>query len=1019
MSGPDNYDGEMLHQRMEIRHQELHEGGEEQQQQFNQPDFMRLDMENLQFQNASVQRTSEQIVRLKVLTSRLKPLVHHPEKSALTKEFGKTFKPRVSEKVRLEKQRNKRSRLYQKNNNLNLINDAENAVVTDSFDKLSEAVSKEQVLCDSENLCDLSAFMTEDKNSNVELTKLFLGSNDKQEGMDIQGAMDKMYEIIMSTNLGSIKLENDKEVARNAATLEKLSTQVMAFDRLNKQYGYLKNFDENDQEKMQEKLEQVRSVVNYYQLRKDVITDKMYSTHYNDEISMDITMAKTIEEQELAEKLLKAYTAGKYMMEKCGISPKKIKAIGEPKFTRVNEGKQLIKEFETPLKLGKSKDSLQERYNNIRQIKKADNLILKNEKMGQLLADKVVQNLKNQDEEYKEEAYDSNKVKGFIDELKTIDIKSLKCRTYRDMMINFNTNYKLCNRVEMLQRQIARGLMHGFEDGSVNDGILADIRAKINYFASFKRTLCAVNNQLVARKDNVGRNDDWWKKYLTKTLNSAGNTIFTPSEAEEVFNKYKSEAYQKDSLVKDFLNKDNIIQGNSLADAYTDHLIKEGRKEGRSIANADKNFYGLIQGKSPAEIERLFNLYNGSVGEQMEYYKEFVSSVTNFDIKSLNADNMGTFLDDYDKKMHFISICSDSLVDICNKIKDYMEFSDEKLTLPKGFDSVEDMILKARTLQEFAKEIRRRLEDQKGKNLRDFKLEAEQLYETKKQETVSVLGQENENNLKVLEEIERKRAKQEQESPDISNDANEIDELFMNETKDKDALQFEHEEGAGLDTEMIKALGIEKEIKMYSGPYFTAFNDYFRKNEKSLRGDIQISAVKLKKRLSKCKINRTVVVNRGVNNIQVLLNMFGIKRDPNSSNEESLKKALQFVKESENAGKEVILGDPGFVSTSYNAENGFTTSPSGIEFVIKVNKGTGGANISKLSKYNEEKEVILNAGTKFRLIKIYNGSKKAVDGLEYREPTYEKVKNDKNYKRETFLKIYLETIPQQEDGVKK
>ncbi len=252
----ENNDEGMLLERQRENRQAIETVSEQQMNMQQVGDLLQSDR-FANFQNQAVRRTTEQSVQIKLITQKFKPLVHCPEKSVMTKEYNSKFKERVSEKVRLEKRKNKRSRFYQKNLNREMIMNAERSLLDDGYERLKEAGYDEKILMENEDLNDLAAFMTEDKAANAELSKLLVGDKESKEGMDTREAMDRMYKTIMSANISNIRLENDKELSKNAAKLEKLTMQVMVFDRLSRQNGYFNSFSDAEKEVMQEKLEQV------------------------------------------------------------------------------------------------------------------------------------------------------------------------------------------------------------------------------------------------------------------------------------------------------------------------------------------------------------------------------------------------------------------------------------------------------------------------------------------------------------------------------------------------------------------------------------------------------------------------------------------------------------------------------------------------------------------------------------------------------------------------------------------
>ncbi len=106
----------------------------------------------------------------------------------------------------------------------------------------------------------------------------------------------------------------------------------------------------------------------------------------------------------------------------------------------------------------------------------------------------------------------------------------------------------------------------------------------------------------------------------------------------------------------------------------------------------------------------------------------------------------------------------------------------------------------------------------------------------------------------------------------------------------------------------------------------------------------------------------------------------------------------------ENIKNGIILEEKGFCSTSFAENGGFAaanlkTHKTGIEFIILVRKGTQAIDISQHATFQDEREVLLNAGTRFRVVSAFWN-----DG-------------SKNSQRNICMgpsdawKIYLETIP--------
>ena len=259
----------------------------------------------------------------------------------------------------------------------------------------------------------------------------------------------------------------------------------------------------------------------------------------------------------------------------------------------------------------------------------------------------------------------------------------------------------------------------------------------------------------------------------------------------------------------------------------------------------------------------------------------------------------------------------------------------------------------------------------------------------------------------------------------LENKVNAMDEEFLAQSG-KTFMQNE-DKNAAADEKKLMELDIKNQVKAYTGIKFKPYNRYLRdpsygKISENDKKDVEL----MKQGLKQMKIDHTIIVNRGLPNIRGLANMLGIKSDVPAYDlspdemEKVIKQSVEHIQKNQKEGKEIILTDPGFVSTSYNPNNPFADMNTGIEFVIKVNKGTEAVNLATLSTYSHEKEILLNAGTKFRFVKMYYSGTYKVDGLDYRKTTVEQTgKEDPIKHGRFFMKVYLETIPPEEDGVLK
>lgn len=262
-------------------------------------------------------------------------LSHVPDETVLGKEYQASFKDRITGEKREQKKHNKKSRLYRKNENAALLSASVQEFQTASYDRMNRAMTKQALRCDKEDYNDLAMFMQEGEDQkNIELVNLYLGKSVKWgpgglEGQDVQQALDLMAAQLFSIDIRELHFENDTEMVKNAAQLEKIAGQVAAFDRMAQKAHFMESLDEDHQARLNERLESLRSIAAYYSVRKEIISNEYYKNHYNDELSMDVIGATREDQAKLAEKLVQSLVLGRSMMRINGIDVGRMKYNGE------------------------------------------------------------------------------------------------------------------------------------------------------------------------------------------------------------------------------------------------------------------------------------------------------------------------------------------------------------------------------------------------------------------------------------------------------------------------------------------------------------------------------------------------------------------------------------------------------------------------------------------------------------------------------------------------------------------
>lgn len=266
-----------------------------------------------------------------------KVMTHIPEKSALFSSFAGKFSNKLNDKKRAKKRNNVKSELYRKHNNYEQLKQSMNEYRDKIEPRYAEVLKNYPSDISDTDLRDLSTFMTNVKERNTLICKLFFGKKDEKgvaqvNESDAALAMVKMAEILINSDVSDFSFETDADIVANAKRLQKISDQVAAFDRLSEKYNFFDKLDGRRAQALNLKLASLRSISAYYLSRKELILDPHYSTHYNREMTMDVSTKNSKAEQELAKKLMRSYALGVNMMKVNNADATRIRKTGQPTF---------------------------------------------------------------------------------------------------------------------------------------------------------------------------------------------------------------------------------------------------------------------------------------------------------------------------------------------------------------------------------------------------------------------------------------------------------------------------------------------------------------------------------------------------------------------------------------------------------------------------------------------------------------------------------------------------------------
>lgn len=452
-------------------------------------------------------------------------LIHKPQYSVLENEFKSAFAVSLSDQKRLEKQRNKKSRLYKKLENDKLLKDSIRRVEDTSYYAMAELMPEGLKDRDMVTETALSKFMGASKEENQELVRLYIGENGNKSMQDRYKAMDHMLKILLGMPIDKLRLDNDEELAKNAVWLETFSQRVKAFDYLAQKHDYFSKIQREagltDLLTIQKKLTQFRSISRYYETRKEIIQNSFYKNRYNKELSMDITAANSDEEKELADLLLRSHYQHIEMLRQNEVPEKDIRKIKEPSFRSEYEARERIAEILKDTRfskenLSKGNEEFEEGINKevYKNVMRGAELRKKNEASKQLIKDKAdtkefKEELKKTaidnvlidytpeylklDKDKRDPEYNEAELAQELAEFEKFDLRTLSFENHLDMLRDFNENRKIFEHVKEVHYKLFQGLNHGFK---IDDEKLIYLRAKFMCAFELQEYMYAFNSSV-------------------------------------------------------------------------------------------------------------------------------------------------------------------------------------------------------------------------------------------------------------------------------------------------------------------------------------------------------------------------------------------------------------------------------------------------------------------------------------------------------------------------------------------
>ena len=154
--------------------------------------------------------------------------IHVPKMSVLFKEYKSSFTDRVTPQKRLEKIKNKRSRLFVKANNAETLAKKEQSYTSRNRECILQVISGMGEELDTEQTHALSAFMNTEKDGFKENKALV----DSYLSDDKTAALDTITKKLFSIDTSDLSFDDDTQIAEHAEKFEQIAGSISAYDRL-------------------------------------------------------------------------------------------------------------------------------------------------------------------------------------------------------------------------------------------------------------------------------------------------------------------------------------------------------------------------------------------------------------------------------------------------------------------------------------------------------------------------------------------------------------------------------------------------------------------------------------------------------------------------------------------------------------------------------------------------------------------------------------------------------------------
>ena len=380
----------------------------------------------------------------------------------------------------------------------------------------------------------------------------------------------------------------------------------------------------------------------------------------------------------------------------------------------------------------------------------AQNNILEDKEFDDVRLDK-------RDEEYNEEYLDSRLI-----EFEEMDLNTVSFLNHADMLRDYSENRKLFEKIRSTHYQLMKGLLHGYK---IDDNRLIKLRAKFTCAFEMQQYMIKTNEMVLKGKLDLTGTDDELRTEIIKGLDKTrfdripaklGDTSVFLAECEQKLQteydnrkdtitkvygalekgsmraripsdilKKKMESYESNSVIYDYMQR----RTDRFCETPTSLIIttynERHKADLREISGDARLHLNWVYGKKTEDVIRLTKLFQGPGVEEtkkykengytdkqikaikakgrLQYFKEMIRELKEFDFSSFDIRDMAKFYDDYERKYKICGIFANTesiaegiknaLSDIrdarteemIKKNPEYKPDPKERLTLPEDY----------------------------------------------------------------------------------------------------------------------------------------------------------------------------------------------------------------------------------------------------------------------------------------------------------------------------------------------